>query len=84
MITIIALRIKIGSPCLRATSDLKKGLIINGETGGVEQAEEKGDAIEKHINNDELLKRADEVIDTVTIDHRQTRLLPSRDLSKVA
>jgi len=77
MMTTIALQIIIDSPCRRATDDLKKGLIINGKAGGIEEAEEKGDVIEKHFYTDDLLKRADEVIDTVTIDHRLTGLLPS-------
>jgi len=84
MTTTIALQITIDSLCRRATDDLKKGLIINGETGGIEQAEEKVDVIDKHFYTDDLLKKANEVIDSVTIDHRQTRLLPSLDLPKVA
>lgn len=83
MTTKIALQITIDSPCRQATDDMKKGLIINGETGQIEQMEEKSDVIEKRFYTDDLLKRADEVIDIVTIIHRQTRLLPSLDLPKV-
>jgi hypothetical protein len=84
MTTKIALQITIYSPWQRATDDLKRGLIINGETGGIEQIGEKSDAVETSFYTDDLLKRAEEVIDTVTIGHRQTHLLLSPDLSKVA
>ncbi len=83
MTTKIALQVSIYSPRQCAT-DLEKGLIINGETGRIEQIGEKSDAIEKRFYTDDLLKRADEVIDAVTIVHRQTHLLPSPDLPKVA
>lgn len=82
MTTKIALQISISSP--QCAADLKRGLIINGETGGVEQIGDKSDAIEKRSYTDDLLKRAEQVIDTVTIVHRQTHLLPSPDLPKVA
>jgi hypothetical protein len=59
-------------------------VIINGETGRIEQIEKKSDVIEKRFYTEDLLKRADEVIDIVTIAHCQTRLLPSPDLPKVA
>ena len=72
MTTKIALQITIYSPWQRATDDLKRGLIINGETGGIEQIGEKSDAVEKSFYTDDLLKRADEVTDTITIGHRQT------------
>ena len=56
MITTIALQITIDSPYRRAIDDLKKGLILNGETGGIEQVGEKGDVIEKHFfYTDDLL-----------------------------
>jgi hypothetical protein len=84
MTTKIALQITIYSPWQRVTDDLKRGLIINGETGRMEQIGVKSDAIEKCFYTDDLLKRADEVIDTVTIGYRQTHFLPSPDLPKIA
>jgi len=63
----IALQITIDSPCRNTTDDLKKGLIINGETGRIEQMDEKSGAIEKRFYTDDLLQRSDKVIDTVTI-----------------
>ena len=76
--------IRIDSPRRRATDDLNKGVIIDGRTGKVEQIEEKSDAAERRFYSDDLLIRADEVIDTVTIAHRQTHLLPSSGLPKAA
>jgi hypothetical protein len=81
---IVFLQIKIDSPGCRATDDLKKGLIINGESGRIEQMEEKSAAVEKGLYTDDSLKRADEVIDSVTIAHRQTGLLHSPGLLKAA
>ena len=75
---------RIDSPRRRATDDLNKGVIINGRTGKVEQIEEKSDAAGKRFFSDDLLIRADEVIDTVTIAHRQNHLLPSSGLPKAA
>lgn len=83
MTTKIALQVSVYLPRQCAT-DLKRGSIINGEAGGIEQIGEKSDAIEKRFYTDDLLKRADEVVDAVTIVHRQTLLLPSPDLRKVA
>lgn len=83
MTTKIALQITIYSPWQRATDDLKRGLIINGETGAIEQTGEKIDAVEKSFYTDDLLKRADEVTDTVTIGPRRTHLLTFPDLPRV-
>ncbi len=84
MRTNIALQITIDSPGCRATDDLKKPLIINGETGRIEEREVKSAAVDQRFYTDDSLKRADEVIDCVMISHGQTRLLPPPDLLKVA
>ncbi len=84
MTTNVALRITIDSAGCRSTDDLKKPLIINGETGRVEEREVKSAAVEQRFYTDDSLKGADEVIDCVTISHGQTRLLPPPDLLKVA
>ena len=80
----VDMQITIDSSQRQGTDDLKKGLIINGETGEIEQFDDKTGALETGGYRTDLLKRADSVIDTVTISSRETRLLPSRGLHKAA
>jgi hypothetical protein len=79
MMTKIALQITIDSPCRRATDDMKKDLIINGKTGEITQMEEKSEVYEKGLSINDLLKRSDEIVDTVTISSSRTHLLPPLD-----
>ena len=83
MMTKIGLQITIDSPCRRATDDPKKSLIINGKTGEIEQMEEKSEVYEKCLSPNDLLKRADEIVDTVAISSRRTPLLPSLGSSRL-
>jgi hypothetical protein len=66
-----------------ANDENKEGLIINGETGEIEQTLDGAGILERGSHSDNLLKRADEVVDTVSIDHRGSGL-SSRKLLKAA
>lgn len=84
MTTKIALQITTEIPRQRAADAAERGLIIDGRTGRIEQMDENSDAVRDHRYIDDLYRRADLVIDTVTISHRQPDLLPSPALPMIA
>ena len=69
----VAMQIVVGSP-LHEIDQPKRGIIINGRTGEVEPAERKLASIERCSYRDGLLKRADEVVDTISITHHLVRV----------
>jgi hypothetical protein len=79
----IAMPVTIDSQKLLGTHELKKGLIINGETGKIEKIEGKT-FLEKNSYENDLLMRADQVVDVVTIRYGRPRLLPPDTSLKIA